>query len=187
MHGRPLVVVDNASTSLEALFERVSTHDRASFKELVILLDADLIRLAFAVAGQREVAEDAVQATWERLWHRPPAMKDPARIRSWLLKVAANEARHATRRGRRGRTLEATGASLAPAPDPGAREDEIDLHLALRRMSAAERELLALRYVLDLTSAEIAEHVNLSPEGVRTRLRRTLSKLREEMSHAGRA
>jgi len=177
------LVVEETPNALAGLFERVSAHDRDSFTELVRMLDADLLRLAFVVSGDVQLAEDAVQIAWERLWHRPPLMREPQRIRSWLLTVAANEARRASRRRRRGSILEAAGNSELPI-DPSARLDVLDLQAALPRLSPADRELLALRFVLDVPSPEIATHLNLSPEGVRTRIRRALARLREEMNRA---
>lgn len=171
---------------LGALLEGVIAHDRESFTRLVASLDSDLLRLAFMVSGDPQLAEDAVQTTWERLWHKPPSMRDPERIRSWLLSVAANEARRAARRRKRGLILERRHAAETEPLDPAARADALDLQLALLRLPVTDRELLALRYVLDLPSPLIAAHLNLSPEGVRTRLRRILAKLREEMSDAGR-
>jgi RNA polymerase sigma-70 factor (ECF subfamily) len=181
-----VAVVSDTPSELGALLDRVAAHDRESFTRLVTMFDADLLRLAFAVSGDSELAQDAVQTAWERLWQRPPTMRDTNRIRSWLLSVAANEARRVAKRRRRGQILEAKQASPMRASDPSTGVETLDLHAAIQRLSAADRELLALRYVLDMPSPEIARHLNLSPEGVRTRLRRAVSKLREEMNHARR-
>jgi len=178
------VVVDGSPSALAELLDGVSARNRDSFTRLVTLLDTDLMRLAFIVSGDAEVAQDAVQTAWERLWHRPPSMRDPARIRSWLLSVAANEARRASRRRKRGRILEREISQHSDPIDPGARADAVDLHVSIQRMPSADRELLGLRYVLGLSSREIAAHLHLSPEGVRTRLRRTLGRLREDMTNA---
>ena len=160
----------------------VREHDQAAFTQLVAGLDRELVRLAFVITGSREAAEDAAQAAWERLWHKPPQLREPTKLRSWLLTVCANAARQSGRRQRRGTRLEAKAASgSVPRADLAA--DLADLQVALGRLSVAERELLALRFAVGLPSTDIAQHLGLSPEGARTRLHRVLQRLRQELSH----
>ncbi len=163
------------------LMERIVARDAAAFTRLVTAFDADLLRVALLVSEDADAARDAVQATWERTWSRPPVLRDPAAIRSWLLKVTANEARQAARRRRRGQALDAQ--SRLPRVEPGfqGNDNSVDLGSALSRLTAAERELLALRFVLDMTSDEIGSHLGISAEGARSRLHRLINRLREEM------
>lgn len=164
------------------LLAAVREHDQAAFTQLVAALDRELLRLAYLITGSRHAAEDAAQAAWERLWHKPPHLREPSKLRSWLLTVCANEARQAGRRQRRGAALEAKAAS-GSAPKVDLTADLADLQVALGRISTSDRELLALRFVVGLASAEIAEHLGLSPEGARTRIHRLVQRLRQEVSH----
>jgi len=165
------------------LMERVAARDEAAFTRLVTAFDADLLRVALLVSEDADAARDAVQATWERAWARPPVLRDQTAIRSWLLKVAANEARQAARRRRRGRALE--HLSSRPIVEMGleAKDRIVDLGSALSRLTASERELLALRYMLDMTSDEIGGHLGITAEGARSRLHRLINRLREEMTN----
>lgn len=165
-----------------ALLAAVRQRDQPAFTQLVATMDRELLRLAYVIAGDRQAAEDAAQATWERLWRKPPQLREPSKLRSWLLSVCANEARQASRRRRRGAVLEAKAAE-APALRADLPAELADLQVALGRLSMSDRELLALRFAVGLASAEIAEHVGLSPEGARTRLHRLLLRLRRELSH----
>ena len=176
------VTPDVATPEPAMMLAAVREHDQAAFTQLVAALDGELVRLAYVITGSRHGAEDAAQAAWERLWHKPPHLREPSKLRSWLLTVCANEARQAGRRQRRGAQLEAEAAS-GSGPKVDLAADVADLHVALSRLSVAERELLALRFAVGLASAEIAEHLGLSPEGARTRLHRVLQRLREELSH----
>lgn len=166
------------------LLEGVAARDTAAFTRLVTSFDRDLFRVAFMVAHDLEAARDAVQTTWQRVWSNPPALRDPGSLRSWLLSVAANEARQATRRAGRARAREQRADTPAPARDPASGIGSLDLRAALVTLSPADRELLALRYVLDMTSGEIGGQLGLSPEGVRSRLHRLLHRLREVLSNA---
>ncbi len=51
----------------------------------------------------------------------------------------------------------------------------------MQRLSARDRQILALRFALGETSAEIGQQVGLSDSGVRVRLGRLLAALREEL------
>jgi len=155
--------------------------DRDAFTDLVHAHHLALVRTCYVVVGDLEAARDAVQSTWLRLWREPPALRDSSKLRPWLAAGAINEARQRTRRDRRGRILHFALRQREDAP-PGT-EDAIDLAAALRRLTDDERELLALRYVLELESAAIGAHLGISPEGARTRLHRLLQKLREEVGY----
>jgi RNA polymerase sigma-70 factor (ECF subfamily) len=165
-----------------ALLAAVREHDQGAFTQLVAELDHELLRLAYVITGSQQAAEDAAQATWERLWDKPPDLREPSKLRPWLLTVCANEARQAGRRRRRGAALE-TRAASGWAPNADLIADLADLQVALDRLTMSDRELLALRFAVGLSSAEIAEHLSLSPEGARTRLHRLLQRLRRELRH----
>ena len=120
------------------------------------------------------MADDAVQAAWAIAWRRLGTLRDPARLRPWLMSVAANEARQMARGDRR-RTVrelrvEAPGAGT-PTPERAAL---IDLANALARLDPKDRVLIGLRYVADLDSAAIGREMGLSASGVRVRLHRLL-------------
>ncbi|HYO43041.1 MAG TPA: sigma-70 family RNA polymerase sigma factor [Candidatus Limnocylindrales bacterium] len=149
-----------------------------AFTQLVEAFDRDLLRLAFLIAGSTEAAEDAVQGAWTRLWSQPPRLEDPSRIRSWLLTVAANEARQDRRRRGRGAELE----SIAPNPSIRDLDPRLaDLAAIVSGLDDGDRELLALRFAVGLTSQEIGDQLGLSAEGTRSRLRRLLGRIREEL------
>jgi RNA polymerase sigma-70 factor (ECF subfamily) len=156
--------------------------DPIAFTQLVAELDRDLTKLAYIITGSRELAEDAAQATWERLWRQPPELRDATKLRPWLRTVCANGARQAARRHRRQTQLQTDPNSRGSDVEDLA-SDLADLKLALARLPAPDRELLALRFALDLPSHQIAEQLGLSAEGARTRLHRILKRLREELDN----
>ncbi|MGH2454990.1 MAG: RNA polymerase sigma factor [Candidatus Limnocylindria bacterium] len=163
------------------LLARVAGGDRDAFTRLVEAHDAEMARLCFIVCGDPELARDATQNAWQRLWHAPPQLRDATRLRSWLLSVAANEARQLARRRRRGSVLEGRHPDPQAPADPGTRVERLDVARLLAELEPRDRELLALRYVLGLSSPELARQLGISPEGVRSRLHRLVSRLRTEL------
>jgi len=115
------------------------------------------------------------------LKHRA-ALREPTKSRGWLLTITANEARRALRRRRLRRWLPlGQEAEALPAKTVSDSEGRLDLIAAMQRLSARDRQILALRYALGETSAEIGQQVGLSDSGVRVRLGRLLVALREEL------
>jgi RNA polymerase sigma-70 factor (ECF subfamily) len=160
--------------------------DRVAFARLVDAYYADTMRVAFVVAGgDREMAEDAVQSAWSIAWQKLRSLRDPRRLKAWLLHVAANEARQAARRDRRHPVVEIDVAEIAPTgPDPDLSAGGLDLRRALAHLSPDDRSLLALRYVAGLDSTEIAALTGKSASAVRSHLAVLLGRLREELSDA---
>lgn len=166
-----------------ALVELAARGDEAAFARLIHLHHADMTRVAYVVCGDALLAEDAVAGAWPIAWRRLRSLREPGRVRSWLVAIAANEARQLIRSQRRRAVveLESGRSGAAPFGDPAGRAADIDLADALGRLPAEDRTLLALRYVAGLNASELAAATNLSPSGVRTRLARLLGRLRSEL------
>jgi len=64
----------------------------------------------------------------------------------------------------------------------GSTESRLDLSAALERLDAADRQLLAMRYLAGLTAEEIGAATGRSASGVRTHLSRIVQRLREELN-----
>jgi RNA polymerase sigma factor (sigma-70 family) len=157
--------------------------DQAAFAALVDEHHAAMARVAYVVAGDAELAADAVQSAWEVAWRRLHTLRQPDRIRAWLVAIAANEARGSLRRQRRVTFADPLALEM-PGPDDAADSiDLVDLHDALRSLKPNERSLLALRYVAGLDSTEIATQLGMTPSGVRSRLARLLERLRMDLDH----
>ena len=164
------------------MVSRAAAGDRIAFTRIVDAYHADMARVAYVVAGDQAIAEDAVQAAWAIAWRRLATLRDPDRLRPWLMSVAANEARQMLRRQHRATVVEIDAALLAdPAPDPSDAIDRLDLENALGRLKPEDRKLLALRYVARLDSDEIGGLVGMSPSGVRGHLSRVVGRLRKEL------
>ena len=160
--------------------------DQAAFARIVDAYYADTMRVAFVVAGgDREVAEDAVQTAWSIAWQKLGSLRDPERLKPWLLTVTANEARQIARRRYRQPVVEIDVAAAVPAgPDPSSLVAEVDLRRALVHFAPDDRSLLALRYVAGLDSSEIAALTHRPASSVRGRLAVLLARLRKELSDA---
>jgi len=168
------------------LVERAAAGDRVAFARLVAACHADLVRVAYVVSGDEQVAQDAAQSAWAIAWRKLDTVRDPAHVRSWLATVAANEARQALRRRRRETLAEidpdGDGRPGDPAgDDPSDEIERVDLANALRHLKPEDRALLALRFVAGFDAAEIAAARGMTASGVRGHLSRVIDRLRKEL------
>lgn len=142
----------------------------------------DMARICYVICGDQDLAQDAVQAAWPIAWRKLGSLRDPERLRAWLMAVAANEARQLLRRQRRHQVIEIEVADIGSHHgDPAAHAALTDLSVALRRLSPEDRSWLALRHVAGFDATEIGRELGMSASGVRSRLARLLAQLRSEL------
>jgi RNA polymerase sigma factor (sigma-70 family) len=132
--------------------------------------------------GDRLLAEDLAGETFERalrLWHR----YDPRRgsERTWLCQVARTVALDHFRSERRRRRREELASRPEPPREPDREGLSPELETALHGLSAGEREVIALRVILDLDAASAAAMLGISVSNCTTRLSRALDKLEEAL------
>jgi len=156
--------------------------DVVALEQIIARHHRDLARVCVVICGgDPGLAEDAVQAAWTIAWRKMGGLRDPERLRPWLVSIAANEARRVAR-SKRGRVVEVqVEETHATGGDPAGAAASLDLRAALQRLKPEDREILALRHVAGLDSGEIGRAVGMSASGVRTRLGRLLTRLRAEL------
>jgi RNA polymerase sigma-70 factor (ECF subfamily) len=135
--------------------------------------------------GDRSAAEDLAGETFERalrLWHR----FDPERgsARTWLCQVARTTALDHFRSERRRRRREEIAAVPERFEERPLEGLSPELEAALARLSAGEREVIALRVVLDFDPRTTAGMLGISTTNCTTRLNRALTKLEEALRAA---
>jgi RNA polymerase sigma-70 factor (ECF subfamily) len=159
---------------------------RPAFAEVAAeQLDA-VYRYLVYLTGDRAAAEDLTAETFEkafRSWRRfDPRRGSP---RTWLCRIARSVAidwfRAESRRQRREERY-ARDVSLVEELGDGLPEP---LESALRELSAAEREVVALRVLLELDGPSAARILGISQTACSTRLSRALRRMEERMNDVG--
>jgi RNA polymerase sigma-70 factor, ECF subfamily len=146
-------------------------------------LDA-VYRYLLLMTRDDATAQDLTSETFEkalRSWRR----FDPRRAsaRTWLCRIARNAALdHFRGEERRRRREERYGVESAEVGEPGLPGVLSPvLRVALDALSAAEREVIALRVLLELDGDEAARLLGISRTACSTRLSRALQKLQEKV------
>jgi RNA polymerase sigma-70 factor (ECF subfamily) len=162
--------------------------DVRAYEELVTRYRELAYRVAWLVTRERGEAEDAAQEAFVKAYLALPRFRPGAPFKPWLLRIVANEARNRLRSSRRRDTLAGRAAAAEPgdaAPSPEAAalalEERRLLLVALERLPERDRLIVAYRYLLDLSEAEMADVLDVRPGTVKSRLSRAMTKLRAEL------
>jgi len=165
------------ATADAAMVRRAQRGDRTAFAELVRSHHARLISAARALVRDADAAEDISQDAFVDAYRQLPTLKRPERFSAWLFGIARHKAlNHLRTVGR-----EVPSATVEPPPsDPP--EDRLALREKLDCLAERDREILAAKYLQDLSYEEIAETLGLTVNAVRVRCCRARQALREQLS-----
>jgi len=145
-------------------------------------------RLAYTILGSAEVAEDAAQEGFVRAYHALDRFRLVAPVRPWLLTIVANAAR--TRRATAARRPTLSLQAVATASDDSARSPEAAARVAEQRLELLgavnalrddDQRVIAYRYFLDPSEAEMAQILGCARGTVKSRLSRALTRLRQQL------
>jgi RNA polymerase sigma factor (sigma-70 family) len=170
------------------LIERAKQGDVDAYGELVRRYQHDARRTAAAVAGVN-VADDAAQEAFVRAFDYLHRFRPEAPFRPWLLAIVANVARNQSRSTHRWtRATRASGergaaATAAPSAEDEAlaRRREGTVRAALDTLPLRYRDVVACRYLLDLSEAETAQVLGIARGTVKSRLSRALDRLERQL------
>jgi RNA polymerase sigma-70 factor (sigma-E family) len=145
-----------------------------------------LVRLSVLLVRDPETAEEVVQDSFVAMHSRWRSLRDPDKGLAYLRQTVVNRSRSVLRhRGVQARHVP------SPLPDhPGADEDAVaaerrqEVLDALRELPGRQREVLALRYYLDLSEADIASTLGISRGAVKSHASRGVSALRHLLKDA---
>jgi RNA polymerase sigma-70 factor (sigma-E family) len=140
-----------------------------------------LIRLAVVMLGDRAAAEDVVQEAFCGLYRGYHRLSQPDKalqyVRSSVLNGCRSELRARRRRSRRPGWSMADVAAASPEQDLLVSEEHRQVLSALRRLPSRQREVLVLRYFLELPAADIATDMGISAGTVKSTTSRALAAL----------
>jgi RNA polymerase sigma factor (sigma-70 family) len=154
--------------------------DEVAFARIVAAHHDAMARIAYFVCGDLDIAEEAEQSAWAVAYRRLKDLRDPARLRPWLMAVAANEARQIVR-SRRRRTVRELAVTDPTRPRDVDHAEMMDLADALGRLDPKDRAIVGMRFLGGFDSAEIGREMGMTASSVRVRLHRLLGRLRKDL------
>jgi RNA polymerase sigma-70 factor (ECF subfamily) len=195
-----------AATSTDAraigdsqFIERLRAGEAAAFDRLVQERTGDVYALLYRLTEDAEEARDLTQETFLRIFQSIDRFRGDADLKTWIYRIAINQARNRWRWWRRRRrdvtvSLDASDShdgqplsarlndtSASPEQETLMREREAALRHALRTLGGTYREVVILRDVEGLTYEEIAATLEISTGTVKSRLSRGRQELRRKL------
>jgi RNA polymerase sigma-70 factor (ECF subfamily) len=174
---------------------RWQSGDRAAFTTIYErYFDRVYSYLRIALNDTHE-AEDATQQVFMSMMEAMDRFElRTAPVRGWLFRIVRNHAISHARRAGRVRVEEPTAvdrrrelAEDGAPPEVLAWLTDTDVVVLVERLPLAQRQVLLLRYMLDLSFQEVAEVLYRSPEAIRQLHQRALSSLRARLAALGRS
>ena len=172
------------------LVERARAGDADAYAALVRGHEEIAFRTAYLITGNAADAEEAAQDGFVKAHGALGRFRTGEPLRPWLLTIVANEARNRRRSaGRRAAlALRVAGAErpsgeAAPSPEAAllAGERRAALLAAIARLREDDRLVIGCRYLLELSEAETAAALGTRRGTVKSRLSRSLERLRAEL------
>ncbi len=160
-----------------------------AYESLVRRYQDAAVRTAHLFAPDGD-AEDAAQEAFVKAHAALGRFRDGAPFRPWLLQIVANEARNRRRSAGRRAALalraveDRRPGDAAPSPESAVldREEQEWLLAAINDLGQDDREVIAARYFLELSEAEMAQVLGLPRGTVKSRLSRALGRLRGRLT-----
>lgn len=185
------------------LLERLLKGDERAFVDLVGRYHESLVRVARYYVANDASAEDVAQDTWIAVLRGLERFEGRSTLKTWLFRICVNRARTTGVREHRSIPVDVMAAEASVSPSrfnqggmwidpPAPFTDAIDdalvngplvrlVHASIARLPATSRAVVTLRDVEGLTTAEVAELLELSEANVRVILHRCRAKIRSEV------
>jgi RNA polymerase sigma-70 factor (ECF subfamily) len=206
-HGDRLVFVERVAPSAEAAEDaemarrvtRIQAGDRELFSELYLTYFDRIYGYMRVLLKDQHEAEDATQQTFAKAFERIGSYERRRQpFRAWLFVVARNTALDILKRSGRLDVLEPEEIGRHNERQNGEQRDpadtdalrwiaDRDLSIFIERLPLAQRQVLLLRFMLDMTDGQIAAVLDRNPADVRMLQSRALRFLRKRLEALGRA
>ncbi|TWT80682.1 ECF RNA polymerase sigma-E factor [Planctomycetes bacterium CA13] len=182
------------------LMLRVRDDDAGAFEELVRRYEPRLVRLMQTIGPSRELAEDLTQETFLRVYRARKRYEPGAKFSTWLFTIAGNVARNSARSVSRRQEVNEVDAPRNPAATSNAQllahtameasglmptrlaegEERAEIvRMAVSSLSERQRMALMLSRFENMSYADIAKAMDLTPKAVKSLLSRARVNLKE--------
>jgi len=166
---------------------KVQRGDERAFESLVEKYDKVIFNLAYRMTGNYEDAMDITQVSFIKVYQNIERFDPSRKFFSWLYRIACNESLNLLKKNKRAAVtsgLDVSRAVVEPAgrsPDRDVIDNETSgkIQKILMMMNEQQREILVLKYFIDLSYTEISELLAIPLSAVKSRLYAARCKVRD--------
>ena len=149
--------------------------------ELLTTNYAYFYRIAYSYVRNEADAQDIVQESAYKAIYHSGKLKNPEFAQTWVTRIVINEALSYLRKHKRELLPVEPDLEIAATEDNISKEETVDLKEAIGKLMPEERTVIILRFFEDLKLEQIAEILDESLSTIKSRLYRTLKKLRLDL------
>ena len=179
----------------ELLVKRAREGSPEAFDALVLRYQYKAVALAQSILRNQEMAKDTSQNAFVKAYFGLKNFRQVSQFKTWFFRIIINEAKDALRKEKsRGlfKTQHETdqdeesesilelipSETRSPKEELEMKEEKEKLEMAIKKLPEREREIFILRYLNDLSLAEVAETLNLAVGSVKAHLSHGLEKVK---------
>jgi RNA polymerase sigma-70 factor (sigma-E family) len=155
--------------------------EEAEFAELAAAVSHRLLRMAYAVCGDRQLAEDAVQSVWISAYRTWPRVRDVESTEAYLRKMVVNQLMSWRRRKSWAMTSARVVEPSRASHENGVVEHEL-VWTAVGQLPTRQRAVIVLRYYEGMSEADIAETLGIRPGTVKSAASAAMARLRSTLT-----
>lgn len=159
--------------------------DNIAFANVYKSINEDLFKMAFYILGNRETAKDIVSETILDAYCGIEKLNDPARFEQWILKILTNKCKRKIKEKYEKFSVFHPNArniedyNLAESKYISEHEERTDVQIAMMKLKKEDRMIVSLCVVEGYTSKEVARILSMNSSTVRSRLNRSLDKMKK--------
>lgn len=176
----------------EEVVARALTGETEAFQEIINHYSALMLRTAWMIVKDRDIAEDVVQDSLIQVWRHLPDLREAGALKPWLMRIVVNQCISFKRRLARATTFthqvmaEQEGDLIASAADhyKGNLERSWDLEQAVENLPARQRMAIVLHYYNGMTLPEMSRALQTSENTLKKRIQAALNNLRHMLKVA---
>lgn len=166
----------NSDKELVLLAKSELPHNTVSFERLTQRYHNVLYSICWRIVGDKFLAEDAYQNTMLKIFRYLEGFKMESSFKTWAYRIAFNESVSV----KNAHKHELDDIRDYEAYDENSvLDDEMEVERLLSHLEEDERELMVLKYTVEMSDKEIAETMNISLSALKMRHLRIKKKLKE--------
>jgi RNA polymerase sigma-70 factor (ECF subfamily) len=168
---------------------RALNGDTEAFTAIFDYYNGLMLRTAYSIVKDHDLAEDAVQNAIIQAWQHLPSLREAGALRSWLMRIVVNQSISFKRRIARSTTFlrqafaeqETHFASQVADDAKGWLEGQWDLAQAIGTLPAKQQMAITLHYYQGMTLPEMSQLLDISENTLKKRIQAALTNLRRVM------
>lgn len=168
----------------EIVFKKAVNGDGESFYKLLQPIKDILYKVAFTYVENEEDALDCVHESIIKAIKSLKKLKEPQYFNTWMTRITINTCKDYIKKNKKVTLVDINDYENVLYENEVKNDHMEDITMALKKLKEDEKDLIVMRYLEDMSLKEISEKSNVPLGTIKSKISRTLKKLRVYMEEA---